>query len=136
MMAAAFVAAPKDLATVDVGQRPSDPSGEPSPGSSGEPTDSAPEAENYFEGVPVSNARGTYHLAITVEDGEVTDVTFLEAGTSAAESLEVNAFALPELKERILTAQTWDVEHVSGASFTSPAMVESAQAAFDAAGLD
>jgi uncharacterized protein with FMN-binding domain len=83
----------------------------------------------------VSNIRGDYQAQIVVADGVVTDVQFLAAGTDAAESVAVNAAALPVLRERILEAQNWDVDYVSGASFSSPAMVESAHGAFDDAGL-
>ena len=65
----------------------------------------------------------------------VTDVVALEAGTSAPESVRVNAMAIPEFKARVLEAQTWDVDAVSGASFTSPAFIESLHGAFDEAGL-
>jgi len=43
--------------------------------------------------------------------------------------------AIPLFKERVLEAQSADVEAVSGASFTSPAFLESLAGAFEAAGL-
>jgi uncharacterized protein with FMN-binding domain len=88
-----------------------------------------------FAGPPVSNPRGTYQAQITVVDGVVTDVVALEAGTSAAQSVQVNQMAIPLLKEEVLEAQTWDVAAISGASFTSPAFIESLQGAFADAGL-
>jgi uncharacterized protein with FMN-binding domain len=88
-----------------------------------------------FDGPSVSNARGSYQARIVVEDGVVTDVQALEAGTDAADSVRVNGFAVPELRARVLEAQDWDVEHVSGASFTSPAFIESLEGAFNDAGL-
>lgn len=110
-------------------------SGEPAPtATGGAQPDPAGEAQT-FDGPPISNPRGTYQAQITVVDGVVTDVVALEAGTSAPESVRVNSFAIPEFKTRVLEAQTWDVEAVSGASFTSPAFIESLHGAFDAAGL-
>ncbi|MFV0284757.1 MAG: FMN-binding protein [Demequina sp.] len=88
-----------------------------------------------FDGPVVSNIRGDYQVSLTFEDGVLVDVTFPVAGTSAPESTRINDNALPLLEEEFLEAQSWDVEYVSGASFTSPAMVESAQAAFEEAGL-
>lgn len=88
-----------------------------------------------FDGPAVSNVRGTYQAQITVVDGVVTDVVALQAGTSAAESVAVNTMAIPLFKERVLEAQSADVEAVSGASFTSPAFLESLAGAFEAAGL-
>jgi uncharacterized protein with FMN-binding domain len=43
--------------------------------------------------------------------------------------------AIPQFRERVLAAQSWDVDAVSGASYTSPAFTESLQGAFAAAGL-
>ena len=96
---------------------------------------SALECGETFDGPPVSNQRGTYQAQIVVLDGVVVDVKALEAGTSAPESVSVNAMAIPQFRERVLEAQSWDVEAVSGASYTSPAFTESLQGAFEAAGL-
>ena len=87
------------------------------------------------DGPVVTNIRGEYQVRLVIQDGVVVDVEFPVAGTSASESRRVNEMALPVLEERILEAQSGDVEYVSGASYTSPAMVESAQAAFADAGL-
>lgn len=103
-------------------------------GTGGDGTDGAASAET-FDGPPISNARGTYQARITVVNGEVVDVAAVVAGTSAAESQLINERAIPEFRERVLAAQTWDVEAVSGASFTSPAFIESLQGAFGDAGL-
>jgi uncharacterized protein with FMN-binding domain len=110
----------------------SDPVASPDPTS--EPGDT-PSGAQTFDGPPISNARGTYQAQITVVDGVVTDVIALEAGTSAPESVQVNTMAIPQLKAEVLEAQTWDVEAISGASFTSPAFIESLQGAFADAGL-
>lgn len=82
------------------------------------------------DGPVVSNIRGEYQVRLQVRDGVVVDVEFPVAGTDASESRRINAMALPVLEERMLEAQSGDVEYVSGASYTSPAMVESARAAF------
>lgn len=119
IVGAGWVASPKELATLEA---------EP------DTTDAPPEGE-VFTGPEVSNLKGTYQVAIIVADGVVTDIHPLQAGTTAADSVRVNQSALPELERRMLEAQTWDVEYVSGASFTSPAIVESARGAFDQAGL-
>ena len=107
------------------------------PTPSPEPSESEPPAvvADTFVGPRVTNSKGGYQAQLVVEDGEITDVQFLEAGTAAAESQRVNGFALPEIRERVLEAQTYDVDHVSGASFTSPAMLESIEGAFAEAGL-
>jgi len=87
------------------------------------------------DGPVVTNIRGEYQVRLHVEGGVVVDVEFPVAGTSASESRRINEMALPVLEERFLEAQSADVEVVSGASYTSPAMIESAAAAFADAGL-
>ena len=102
------------------------------------PASSAPAAADCgesFDGPAVSNIKGTYQARIVVLEGQVIDVVAVVAGTSAPESIAVNAMAIPAFKERVLSAQTWDVEAVSGASYTSPAFLESLEGAFGAAGL-
>ncbi|WP_144276409.1 FMN-binding protein [Demequina sp. NBRC 110053] len=95
----------------------------------------APAGATTVDGPVVTNVRGDYQARLIIVDGAVVDVEFPVAGTSAAESRRVNEMALPVLEERILEAQSGDVEYVSGASYTSPAITESAQAAFAEAGL-
>lgn len=116
----------------------------PDPGGDAEPGTAAPGADasagdssgaSTVDGPVVSNIRGDYQVRLHIEDGVVVDIEFPVAGTSAGESRRVNDMALPVLEERMIEAQSGDVEYVSGASYTSPAMVESAQAAFADAGL-
>ena len=99
------------------------------------PTASAPSGAQTFAGPAVTNERGTYQAQITVQDGVVTDVVALQAGTGAVQSVLVNSEAIPAFREEVLAAQTWDVAAISGASFTSPAFLESLQGAFKDAGL-
>lgn len=87
------------------------------------------------DGPVVTNIRGDYQVRLRVRDGAVVDVEFPVSGTQAAESRRISEMSLPVLAERMLEAQSADVEYVSGASYTSPAIVESASAAFDEAGL-
>ncbi|WP_062384957.1 FMN-binding protein [Demequina iriomotensis] len=92
-------------------------------------------ATQTFDGPVVTNPRGQYQARITVEGGTVTDVQAVVAGTQDAQSVQINAKAIPILRDEVLAAQTWDVAAVSGASFTSPAFIESLRGAFGQAGL-
>lgn len=87
------------------------------------------------DGPVVTNLRGDYQARITVDAGVVTAVDVLAAGTQDAQSVQINARAIPELAARVVAAQSWDVDHVSGASFTSPGFLESVRGAFADAGL-
>jgi uncharacterized protein with FMN-binding domain len=85
--------------------------------------------DGVYVGPRVENIKGGYQAQVTIEGGVITKVEPVEAGTSDPESLSVNAFAVPTLVERVLEAQSADVDHVSGSSFTSPAFLESIEGA-------
>lgn len=123
IVAAGFAAAPPF--SVSSGDSGTDPTVSADPTVAGE----------TFDGPAVSNARGTYQAQITVVDGKVTDVIALQAGTQDPNSIAVNQVAIPAFRTEVLEAQTWDVAAVSGASFTSPAFIESLRGAFEEAGL-
>lgn len=97
------------------------------------PASMDPDLTGVFDGPPITNLRGTYQAQIIIRDGVVVDVIALQAGTDAPESVAVNTVAIPLLRERVLNAQSADVDAVSGASFTSPAFIESLEGAFAAA---
>ncbi len=87
--------------------------------------------DGVYVGPRVENIKGGYQAQVTIENGIITKVEPIEAGTSDPESLRVNAFAVPALVERVLSAQSADVDAVSGSSFTSPAFTESIAGALD-----
>lgn len=91
--------------------------------------------DGVYVGPRVENIKGGYQAQVTIENGAITAVDPIEAGTSDPESLRVNAFAVPTIVERALEAQSADVEFVSGSSFTSPAFIESIEGALEEAAV-
>lgn len=89
--------------------------------------------DGVYVGPRVENIKGGYQAQVTIENGVITAVDPVEAGTSDPESLRVNAFAVPTIVERVLAAQSADVEYVSGSSYTSPAFIESIAGALEEA---
>ncbi len=89
--------------------------------------------DGVYVGPRVENIKGGYQAQVTIQNGVITAVEPIEAGTSDPESVRVNAFAVPTIVERVLAAQSADVESVSGSSFTSPAFIESIDGALDEA---
>lgn len=87
--------------------------------------------DGVYVGPRVENIKGGYQAQVTIENGAITAVDPVEAGTSDPESLRVNAFAVPTIIERVLEAQSADVEFVSGSSYTSPAFIESIEGALE-----
>ncbi len=148
MLAAGVVAAPEMIGALDGDADPTatgqggntDATPTPAGTDGGASSDATPDAgagagvTGTFDGPVVTNIRGDYQVSLTFEDGVLVDVAFPVAGTDAPESRVINEQSLPVLEEEMLAAQDWDVEYVSGASYTSPAMIESAEAAFAEAG--
>ncbi len=81
-----------------------------------------------FTGATSSNRYGS----VTVAGGKVSGVT---ASTTAADnrSAQINARALPVLKQEVLAAQSAGIATVSGATYTSQAYITSLQSALDQA---
>ena len=75
---------------------------------------------------------GPVEVSIGVKDGKIVDVQAI----GESETQGIGSQAIEELPARILEAQTWDVDGISGASLTSRAVKNAAQKAMAAAGLD
>ncbi|MGC7099750.1 FMN-binding protein [Amycolatopsis lurida] len=72
---------------------------------------------------------GIVQVQVVLTNGSITDVRVLRApDTNPTER------ALPTLREEALTAQSADIDTVSGATMTSEAYTESLQAALDGKG--
>ena len=88
-------------------------------------------ADGTYTGDSVTNRWGDVQVEITVADGAITDVTVLQYPDGENKSVQINQRALPSLIESTLTAQSADVDTVSGATYTSESYRESLQTAID-----
>jgi uncharacterized protein with FMN-binding domain len=98
-------------------------------------TGTAATAGTTFTGAVAQTRWGAVQVQITVADGKVTDVTVPQYPTGNGKDREINAYALPELTQETLSAQSADIDMVSGATVTSQGYVTSLQSALDQAGL-
>ena len=78
---------------------------------------------------------GPVQVEITVADGTITDVAVVEYPTENGRDREINQAALPVLVDETISAQSADIDMVSGATYTSEGYLESLQSALDQAGL-
>jgi uncharacterized protein with FMN-binding domain len=104
------------------------PTGTPSTsaGSSGSKT---------YDGSVASTRWGDIQVTITVANGKITDVQVPVYPSANGRDREINSYALPVLRQEVLSAQSANIDTVSGATVTSDGYVESLQAALDAAHL-
>lgn len=90
------------------------------------PSATSDTAGRVVAGSTVSTRYGDVQVQVTFSGTQITAVTMLRQPDSGPTSK-----AVPQLIEETLTAQSADVDSVSGATTTSEAYVESLQAAID-----
>ena len=76
---------------------------------------------------------GPVQVTITVANGRITAVAVPTYPNSNGRDAQINAYALPILKQETLSAQSANIDTVSGATVTSDGYVSSLQSAIDAA---
>ena len=103
-------------------------------GGSGTSTGTATGGKTYTGSV-ASTRWGDVQVTITVADGKITDVAVPVYPSENHKDQEINAYALPVLRQETLAAQSADIDTVSGATVTTNGYLESLQSALDAAHL-
>jgi uncharacterized protein with FMN-binding domain len=99
------------------------------------PTTAAPSTpagkSGTFSGPAVNTQYGEVQVSITVSNGKITnaDGTLPQGGDSIAQN------AIGQLDPEVLTAQSANIQAVSGATYTSQGYISSLQQAVDQAGL-
>jgi uncharacterized protein with FMN-binding domain len=97
------------------------------------PTTSAPppKPSGNFTG-PLENTQyGAVQVQITVSNGKITNAD----GSLPQGGSHVGQDAMPQLNQEVLTAQSAQIQGVSGATYTSQGYIQSLQQAIDQAGL-
>jgi len=105
--------------------------------SSGSATTGQATAATYkdgtFNGASEATPYGTVQIAVVISGGKIVDVNFLQMPSDQGHSQEVTSFAKPLLKQTTLSAQSANIDFVSGATTSSEAYQMSLQAALDQA---
>lgn len=111
-------------------------SGTPSSGdaTSSETATSASSSGSYTGDV-AQTRWGPVQVAITVASGKITAVDVVQYPNGNGRDEEINAQALPILKQETISAQSAQIDTVSGATVTSDGYLSSLQSAIDKAGL-
>ena len=90
-------------------------------------------ADGTYVGASDTNRWGTVQVQVVYSGGQVTDVQILQYPDGERKSVSINQRALPTLISESLSAQSADVNTVSGATYTSKSYRISLQSAIDAA---
>jgi uncharacterized protein with FMN-binding domain len=88
-----------------------------------------------YVGPSVSTQYGNMQVQLVIKAGKITQVQPLVIGYGDSTSQRINASAVPTLEQRVLSAQTYKVQYVSGASYTSQGFLASVQGAMAKAGI-
>lgn len=76
---------------------------------------------------------GPVQVQVVIVGKKITEVRALQHPTGNSRDEQINADALPRLRQQVLQAQSADIDGVSGATVTSNGYRRSLQAALDAA---
>jgi uncharacterized protein with FMN-binding domain len=84
-------------------------------------------------GSPIDVSYGIVQVELTLQGHRIVDVTTLQA-PSGGRSGSIASYAMPQLRQEVLAAQSPQIDSVSGASYDSEGYARSVQSALDAAG--
>jgi uncharacterized protein with FMN-binding domain len=88
-----------------------------------------------YQGSVAQTRWGPVQVTITVANGKITKVAVPQYPNGNGRDQEINARALPILRQETLAAQSANIDTVSGATVTSDGYLQSLQIALDAAHL-
>ena len=88
-----------------------------------------------FTGTSEETRYGAVQVAAVISGGKLTNVTVLQVPENGGYEDQIVSVAVPELKSEALSAQSANIQVVSGATYTSQGYAESLQSALDQAGL-
>ena len=91
----------------------------------------------YADGTYTGNVADAYYgnmqVQITIQNGKISDVQFLQYPNDRSTSIRKNQMAMPVLKSEAISSQNANVDIVSGATATSQAFIQSLSSALSQA---
>jgi uncharacterized protein with FMN-binding domain len=82
-------------------------------------------------GQPVNTRYGTVQVEVIERAGKITAVRPIQLPQQSGRDIEIDNFAVPQLIQETLTAQSAQIAMVSGATYTSAGYIQSLQSALD-----
>ncbi|MBN9223986.1 MAG: FMN-binding protein [Microbacterium sp. SCN 70-27] len=97
------------------------------------PASSSGLTDGTFTGSSVNTRYGPVQVQITVSGGTITDVQAVDYPDGNGRDRQINQSAIPRLVSETLSAQSAQIDFVSGATYTSDGYQQSLQSAIDQA---
>lgn len=92
-------------------------------------------ASSTFSGDSVETGWGPVQVEITVTGSAISNVTALVVPDHDQHSAQISSYAIPQLEQQAMAAQSAKIDGVSGASYTSNGFAQSLQSALTKAGM-
>ncbi len=89
--------------------------------------------DGTYDGADAETPYGNVQIAIVISSGKISDVKFLKMPHDEGRSIEITSFSEPKLKSNAISAQSANIDFVTGATSTSYGYKQSLQAALDRA---
>jgi uncharacterized protein with FMN-binding domain len=96
---------------------------------------SATATSTSYVGSAVDTRYGIVQVKVTIAKHTITNVSFVQLTAFDGRSQEINSQAAPILLQETLSAQSAQIDSVSGASYTTQGYEQSLQSALDQAGF-
>ena len=90
-------------------------------------------ASGTVTGSVVQTRFGSVQVQVTIAGGKISAVTALQLPSDRQRSAEISGIVEPMLRSEALTAQSAQIDLISGATYTSDAYAQSLQSALDQA---
>lgn len=105
----------------------------PSAGTSPAPAATGAGQDVTVNGTVAQTRWGPVQVQVHIAAGKIVDVVALRVPDGNGRDYEINSYAVPQLRQEVLSAQSANIDAVSGATVTSDGYRESLQAALDSA---
>jgi uncharacterized protein with FMN-binding domain len=119
---------PSDTSTPSASATPAPSATASSPAAS---TPSAATGTKTVTGTAVDTRYGPVQVKVTFEGTKITSVDTVQYPSESGRDVEINSQALPILQQETLSAQSAQIDTVSGATYTSEGYIQSLQSAID-----
>ncbi len=105
----------------------------PVPSTGGNPVASSGYKDGTYTGPSVDVNWGNVQVQATIQGGKIANVQFLQYPNERNTSVRINSFAVPQLEQEAIQAQSANVDIVTGATLTSEGFQQSLQDALNQA---
>ena len=102
-----------------------------SPSSKGAGSSSGKASHASYTGQAVDTRYGPVQVRIDVSAGKISKIDVLQYPDGLQRDQDINSYALPVLNQEALSAQSAQIDSVSGATYTSDGYAQSLQSALD-----